>query len=221
MENGIWISEGGSFRTMRTCRHHGLQEFSYHLKAHKNVYWVCLECNNQRNRKSDVPKWRCSPETRAKRTAAMIGNNHLLGYEHGPGSLIKMVESMKGANCDNTREKASNWKGGLSFEPYCPKFNADLKRRIRAFFGHRCVVCGKGVEENGKRKQLMACHHVEYNKSACCDGKPVHFAALCVTCHSITGKNRCRWEAMLHRIIDEIYDGKSYFTKEEWSKRVD
>jgi hypothetical protein len=24
-----------------------------------------------------------------------------------------------------------------------------------------------------------------------------------------------RWEAMLHRIIDEIYDGRSYYTKEE------
>jgi hypothetical protein len=27
-------------------------------------------------------------------------------------------------------EKHPNWKGGISFEPYCPKFNADLKRRV-------------------------------------------------------------------------------------------
>jgi DNA polymerase III delta prime subunit len=30
--------------------------------------------------------------------------------------------------------------------------------------------------------------------------------------------NRPRWEAMLHRIIDEIYGGRSYFTKEEYIK---
>lgn len=151
----------------------------------------------------------------------MMGNSRLLGYTHTPEALSKMATSLKGVNCDNVGEKASQWKGGLSFEPYCPKFNPDLKRRIRAFFDHRCIICGKTTEENGKRKQLMACHHVEYNKQACCDGKSVHFATLCVSCHTKTGNNRDRWEAMIHRILDEIYNGKSYFTKEEWGNRID
>ena len=51
---------------------------------------------------------------------------------------------------------------------------------------------------------------------SCCDEKPVHFAALCGSCHSKTNRNRERWESMLHRIIDEIYNGKSYYTKEEY-----
>jgi hypothetical protein len=113
-------------------------------------------------------------------------------------------------------ENNGRWLGGISFEPYCPKFNPDLKRRIRAFFDHRCVLCGKGVEENGKRKQLMACHHVEYDKTACCTDKPVHFAALCMKCHVRTNAERERWESMIHRIIEEIYEGRSYFTKDEW-----
>jgi hypothetical protein len=200
---------------MRICLIHGMQEYTCSHKG-KYTYWSCLECHNQPRR-----KFGCSPEVRADRSARMMGNKHLLGYKHTPASLAKMSASLKGVNRDKVGEKASQWKGGLSFEPYCPKFNPDLKRRIRAFFDHRCVLCGKGVEENGKRKQLMACHHVEYNKQACCDGQPVHFAALCVTCHSITGKNRSRWEAMLHRIIDEIYGGKSYFTKDEWGNRIE
>ena len=105
------------------------------------------------------------------------------------------------------------WLGGISFEPYCPKFNKDLKRRIRAFFEYSCITCGKSTEEN---RRALGCHHVEYSKTACCDGEPVHFAALCNRCHARTNNDRARWEAMLHRIIDEIYGGRSYYTKEEW-----
>jgi hypothetical protein len=75
------------------------------------------------------------------------------------------------------------------------------------------MICGKDETVNGK---CLSIHHVEYNKAACCDGKPVQFAALCHSCHSKTNHDRSRWEAMLHRIIDEIYGGRSYFTKEEW-----
>ena len=112
-------------------------------------------------------------------------------------------------------ERNARWLGGISFEPYCPKFNNNLKRRIRAFFDDQCVLCGKTAKENGR---LLCCHHVEYNKQACCDGKPIHFTALCMKCHNKTNGDRTRWEDMIHRIIDEIYDGRSYFTKEEWEK---
>ena len=112
-------------------------------------------------------------------------------------------------------QRSPVWQGGTSFEPYCPKFNDDLRSRIRTFFDHRCMLCGKSTEEN---KRNLGCHHVEYNKLACCDGKPIHFTTLCNSCHAKTNRNRPRWEAMLHRIIDEIYDGRSYYTKEEYIK---
>ena len=124
----------------------------------------------------------------------------------------KISESERG-------EKNASWKGGVSFEPYCPKFNDDLRERIRAFFGYHCVCCGKpqtkNITKSGKKFKLQ-CHHVEYNKQACCDGMPIHFAALCIRCHVRTNNDRPRWMNMFHRIIDEIYDGRSYFTKEEW-----
>jgi hypothetical protein len=115
-------------------------------------------------------------------------------------------------HADVSKENNPRWKGGISFEPYCPKWTEDLRIRIRTFFNNECIACGKTAKENGKN---LSCHHVEYNKKACCDGKPVHFAALCNKHHSKTNEDRARWEAMLHRIIDEIYGGRSYFTKEE------
>lgn len=112
-------------------------------------------------------------------------------------------------------ENSPNWKGGISFEPYCPKFNADLKRRARDYFDNRCILCGKHRNE---QDQELSVHHVEYDKNACCNGKPVHFAALCKNCHSKTHNNRNRWEKMLHVVIDEMYNGKSYYTGEEYEQ---
>jgi len=113
-------------------------------------------------------------------------------------------------------EKNGNWHGGISYEPYCPKFNSDLKRRVRAFFNYECILCGKTKEENTKQCRELSVHHVEYNKQACCDGLPVQFALLCNRCHGKMNSNRNRWTNMLHVILYEIYNNKSYFTQEEW-----
>ena len=175
----------------------------------------------------------CNPSEKAKISASLVGNKRRLGHKFTDAQKAKISVAGMGRPCkpetraklsaSNSGEKSANWKGGLSFEPYCPKWNDDLRRRIRAFFDHRCVLCGKPQNENitkTGRTVKLHCHHVNYSKSACCDGEPVHFAALCHSCHSHTNYARERWEAMLHRIIDEIYDGRSYFTKEAWKEVV-
>ena len=142
----------------------------------------------------------CSP---ACRTTASIGKTL------SPETRLKISEAQRGEN-------GNNWRGGISFEPYCPKFNKDLKNRVRSFFGHKCIMCGKSELDN---KKSLSVHHVEYDKNACCHNKPVTFAALCCSCHTKTGNSdRPRWEAMLHRCIDEIWGGRSYYTKEEYAE---
>lgn len=155
-----------------------------------------------------------SEEHRKHIAEALTGNDYRKGKNASDETRKRISESHRGLMVG---AKNPNWKDGASFEPYCPKFNEDLKQRIRAFFDHRCVLCGKTTKEN---KKQLSCHHVEYNKNACCDGEPVHFAALCNQCHSKTGKGREGWENMMHRIIDEMYDGRSYFTKSEMETRL-
>lgn len=154
------------------------------------------------------------------------GKNHRLYGTHLTNeqkSVISMAnrgrhpseETLKKLSAATKGENNPRWKGGISFEPYCPKFNAGLKQRIREFFENRCVMCG----EKNVNGRALCCHHVTYNKEMCCDGKPVRFAALCIRCHNKTSAgDRQRWENMLHRAIDEIWDGKSYFTKEEYAR---
>lgn len=146
----------------------------------------------------------CSPETRAKLSVANTGRHHT------PETKAKISATSTGKR---TGQDAPGWKGGISFEPYCPKFNRDLRRRIRAFFDHECVLCGK---PQSTEYRSLSCHHVNYSKSACCDGKPVHFAALCRSCHGKTNGDREQWAAILHRTIEEIWQGRSYYTKDEW-----
>ena len=94
--------------------------------------------------------------------------------------LKRQSEKMK----SRTGELAPQWKGGVSFEPYCPRFDDDLKERVRLFFDRKCYICGKSeqeqideMKEEGKVPiRKLDVHHVNYNKDTCCDdSKPCTF----------------------------------------------
>lgn len=173
-----------------------------------------------------------SEETRKKKSIASTGRRHrpeickqlsIRMKEHNPSHnpevLKKISETKKQWHKDHRGyqdgPKNPNWKGGLSYYPYCPKFNEDLRTRVRAFFDYECVVCGKPDWLN-KNHYHHHVHHVDYNKDACCDGKPVQFVSLCPSCHMKTNGSRDRWEKMFLTILYEVYDNRSYFTKKEW-----
>jgi hypothetical protein len=107
-------------------------------------------------------------------------------------------------------ENASRWKGGISFLPYCRKFNDEFKERVRAFFGYHCIECG--TPQNGRKLNV---HHANFNKMTCCDGTPPLFIPLCGSCHSATNSNREFWEDHFTEMINNYYEGKCFFTKDE------
>ena len=160
-----------------------------------------------------------SQEARKKISERMKQNNPV----YMPGVLEKISENKKQWHADHKGyedgPKNPAWNGGSSYYPYCPKFNEEFKNRVRAYFDYECVVCGKPEWAN-KNHYHHCVHHVDYNKDACCDGQPVQFVALCNSCHAKTNGNRRRWERMFLKILHEIYDNRSYFTKEEWKKII-
>ena len=137
---------------------------------------------------------------------------------------------------NNVGENNPSWTGGP--KEYCEKWCPEFRRRIRAFFDHKCVECGTLQNE-----KLLHCHHVYYDKKACCsvneDGKyfsnlgikgqpftfeivgdPNKFILLCHNCHAKTSlkRNRPFWARHFEEIINNYYLGRSYFTKEEYKK---
>ncbi len=128
--------------------------------------------------------------------------------KRGRGKFCSIECRTKNRSINYKGEKASAWRGGVSFEPYCPKFNVEFRSRVRAFFNYRCVVCGLTEEENGKH---LSVHHINYNKKACCDNSPKLFAALCHSCHSKTNHNRDEWNRYLNDLIISEYGGRCYY----------
>jgi hypothetical protein len=133
-------------------------------------------------------------------------------------------------------DKHPNWTGGP--KDYCEKWNADFRKRIRAFFNYICINCG-----TRQKKKLLHCHHVYYDKKACCSlnengvyvtnlgiknnsytfeiiGDPNKFVILCDSCHAKSSgkKNREYWARLFEGMINNYYFGKSYFTKEEFER---
>lgn len=86
-------------------------------------------------------------------------------------------------------EKASNWRGGISFDPYPITFNNSFKRLVRDRDNYTCAVCwhpGKDV------------HHIDYNKQNTVSKNCI---TLCRSCHTTTGGNRIYWEAVFVDMI--------------------
>ncbi|MFA6371300.1 MAG: hypothetical protein WCW68_01610 [Methanothrix sp.] len=84
------------------------------------------------------------------------------------------------------------WRGGVSFAPYCPKFNDALKERVREQFGRRCFLSGK--KENGRK---LSVHHCDYLKSQGCQGQRWSLLPLDHSWHAKTNINRWYWFALL------------------------
>jgi len=134
----------------------------------------------------------------------------------GKVTPIETIIKMRNAQCG---DKAHAWKGGISYEPYCPKFNKEFKERVRAFFGHTCQICGRVWVEG---EHLMAVHHVNYHKESCCDSNVIPmFVPLCFQpCHTKTNHHREHWEEFFTEIITNKYNGKCYFTLEEMIEKI-
>lgn len=90
--------------------------------------------------------------------------------------------------------KNGNWKGGITEQKYCYKFNNSFKEYIRDKFNRTCYICGKTENELNKK---LSVHHIDYNKSSICNGKEWAFVPLCASCHSKTNGNRWYWFNLL------------------------
>lgn len=96
----------------------------------------------------------------------------------------------KSCSTSNRRgEKTSQWKGGISFEPYSPEFSQELKKRIRARDNNSCAIC---------HAPARAVHHIDYDKN---NTSPENLITLCTSCHSRTNSKRDYWIDFFHNLL--------------------
>jgi len=115
-----------------------------------------------------------------------------------------------------TGENSSFWKGGISFDPYCPKFNNRRKEAVRNFFGRKCIACGSDEVEF---KARLPVHHIDHDKEQGCDGKPFNLVPLCIKCH---GKELAHEEEFKIYINKTLREGFKWgiWNEEEYMNQV-
>jgi hypothetical protein len=114
----------------------------------------------------------------------------------------------------------TRWYGNIKYDygpQYCELWTPELRERVRAYWGYKCVECGMSEKEKNRK---LAVHHVHYNKNTCCDASPRILIPLCVRCHGKTNvrdrEGRKGWEDHFIKIIYSLNpEGKCFFTKEE------
>jgi hypothetical protein len=147
----------------------------------------------------------------SEETKELIRSSHI-GLKPSESTIYKMRISHQGDKCHR-------WKGGVSFEPYCPKFTREFRDRVRFFWGYVCgnPDCGKTQEENGEK---LSVHHVHFDKQVCCNDRPAMFIPLCRSCHTKTNNDPEKYIQIYEAIIMEKFNGKSYYTKEEYLELI-
>ena len=146
-----------------------------------------------------------SEESKSKMREAHKG---LPGHKHTEESKRKISEAITGRkHTKEAREKMSawqqgknhpNWKGGISYEPYCIKFTWKLKEQIREKYNRKCFLCNKTEKES---KNKLSIHHVDYNKNQGCEEHDWKLIPLCGSCHSKTNYNRNYWENLITDVL--------------------
>jgi hypothetical protein len=106
--------------------------------------------------------------------------------EKHKGTLMS-EETKRKISISHQGEKSYLWRGGHSFEPYCEKFNRQLKESVRIRFNRVCARCGSDETRNGER---LSCHHINFDKKSGCFGKRWNLIPLCKRCHTWTSCRR-------------------------------
>ena len=75
-----------------------------------------------------------------------------------------------------------NWNGGISFEPYSPEFNKELKEKIKKRDNYTCRLCSE--------KLFLHIHHIDYNKKNSIESNLI---TLCRKCNGKANFNRNFW----------------------------
>ncbi len=154
----------------------------------------------EHHKKYGIPKYIRGHHSHSEETKQkMIKNSGMKGKQHTENTKQKMRDNHRDISGDKNpfmlfevREKVSgknscHWKGGISYLPYCEKFNEKKKEEIRNEYNRKCYICGKDEKDNKYKndKQIkLSVHHVDNDKEQGCNGKSWKLVPLCIHCHN-------------------------------------
>lgn len=167
------------------------QKTSNSLQGEKCYMFGRKHSRRVKSKMSESHKGRThTDETKRHMSYVMNGKNS--GKTHTGDTKKKISEALSG-------EKSYLWRGGISFDPYCSKFNNQVKEAVREQYGRACFLCG--VLENSRKLDV---HHVDYNKEQGCEDHNWKLVPLCRSCHAKTNHNREYYENLILEKLEEL-----------------
>ena len=97
-----------------------------------------------------------------------------------------------------------NWCGGISFLPYCHKFNNKLKEAVRQRDNYICALCGATQEQLTGKDRKLSIHHIHYDKENCYPD----LISLCRSCNTKANGRRKHYESLF---INKLNDRELLF----------
>jgi len=195
----------------------GCQQYSKERNqkiANTNKNHIVTEETKQKLRLANINKI-VSKETKTKQSESHKGikltKEHKQSLSESRKGHIVTEETKQKIRLANTGKKqteetikqykgelASNWQGGLSFLPYPPEFNKEIKKQVlerdnSICQNPNCVHLSEGLD----------CHHIDYDKQ---NNNSENIITLCDRCHTKTNYDREYWtefyqNIMINRIV--------------------
>ena len=156
-------------------------------------------------------------EQRKNISEAGKGRQTWLGKHHTEEAKKNISEAKKEYYIKHPETKRKgkkhwNWKGGISFEPYCPEF---FDKEYRQSLQER--------DNNGKCQSILcygktykkknSIHHINYKKTDC---RPCNLITLCLGCNTRANNQREWWEEfytyIMRGTINEVMKDIEKFT---------
>lgn len=148
---------------------------------------------------------------------ALPGNDYIAGHQTrgkkpSQEHIAKIIKTKTGLCCG---ENNPNWRGGLSFDPYCKEFNEKLKRQIRDNYNNCDYISGLSdyvCNVINNKVQKLDVHHVDSNKNQGCDEVEWQLVPLSRRNHMRMNGNTQFWERLIYYALE--YDKNYYNIKQ-------
>jgi len=142
----------------------------------------------KKNREAHLGK-KHSEETKKK--MSITSKKRMEQYEN----RLKISKTLKELLKDPT--KNSQWRGGISCEPYCIIWTKQYKNEIKERDENKCwnPLCRNNSKGFGP-------HHIDYIKKNC---HPMNLITLCKSCNSRANFNRTQWKIYYTDIMSQRF----------------